>query len=137
MTETAAESEAWHTHEPAAPPERHADAIRFLALGGLFTAHITGTIVILASHLVTHGTAGMAQLLSVPVFMLVLELARLLSLSLSSRGAGAALQALLGLQVDRRPARMADGLPALLLPTFLATVAARRGVPDGRVISTP
>jgi uncharacterized membrane protein YoaK (UPF0700 family) len=54
------------------------DAIGFLALHGLFTAHFTGNIVILASHVVARGTAGVGQLISVPVFMIVLALARLL-----------------------------------------------------------
>lgn len=75
------------------------DAIGFLSLGGLFTAHITGNIVVLASHAVTHGTAGLAELISVPVFMLVLALARLLGLALAGRADGTALDALLLLQV--------------------------------------
>ena len=32
-----------------------ADVISFLGLGGLFTAHITGNLVILAAHVVTGG----------------------------------------------------------------------------------
>lgn len=75
------------------------DAIAFLALDGLFTAHITGNIVILASQVVTHGNADIAQLISVPVFMLALALARLLGQSLAHRGARAALDMLLFLQV--------------------------------------
>src|SRR5258708_39737642 len=45
------------------------DAIGFLGLGGLFTAHITGNLVILAAHVVSGGTAPLAPMLSVPVFM--------------------------------------------------------------------
>jgi uncharacterized membrane protein YoaK (UPF0700 family) len=55
------------------------DVIGFLGLGGLFTAHITGNIVILAAHVVNGGTAQLAAILSVPVFMLVLCFARLLA----------------------------------------------------------
>jgi uncharacterized membrane protein YoaK (UPF0700 family) len=55
------------------------DVIGFLGLGGLFTAHITGNIVILAAHVVTGGAAQWAAILSVPVFMLVLGLARVLA----------------------------------------------------------
>ena len=44
-----------------------ADVISFLGLGGLFTAHITGNLVILAAHLVSGGTAPLAPMLSVPV----------------------------------------------------------------------
>ena len=54
------------------------DVISFLGLGGLFTAHITGNLVILAAHLVSGGAAPLAPMLSVPVFMAVLGLTRLL-----------------------------------------------------------
>jgi hypothetical protein len=53
------------------------DVIGFLGLGGLFTAHITGNLVIVAAHVVTGEAAQWAAILSVPVFMLVLCLARL------------------------------------------------------------
>ena len=75
------------------------DAIAFLALDGLFTAHITGNIVILASQVVTRGNADLAQLISVPMFMLALALARLLGLSLARQGDRTALDVLLLLQV--------------------------------------
>src|SRR5229473_6960988 len=48
------------------------DVIGFLALGGLFTAHITGNLVILAAHYVTGGFSQIGPLLSVPVFVIVL-----------------------------------------------------------------
>jgi len=48
------------------------DVTGFLALGGLFTAHITGNLVILAAHYITGGFGEIAPLLSVPVFVLVL-----------------------------------------------------------------
>ena len=48
------------------------DVISFLALGGLFTAHITGNLVILAAHYITGRFGEIAPLLSVPVFVLVL-----------------------------------------------------------------
>jgi uncharacterized membrane protein YoaK (UPF0700 family) len=48
------------------------DVIGFLALGGLFTSHITGNLVILAAHYVTGGFSQIGPLLSVPVFVLVL-----------------------------------------------------------------
>lgn len=75
------------------------DAIAFLALDGLFTAHITGNIVLLASQVVTHGNADIAELISVPVFMLVLTLARLLGLALAHWGEDKPLDTLLLLQV--------------------------------------
>jgi uncharacterized membrane protein YoaK (UPF0700 family) len=54
------------------------DVISFLGLGGLFTAHITGNLVILAAHIVSGEDAPFAVMLSVPVFMAVLLLTRLL-----------------------------------------------------------
>src|SRR5215813_2517490 len=48
------------------------DVIGFLGLGGLFTAHITGNLVILAAHYITGRFGEIAPLLSVPVFILVL-----------------------------------------------------------------
>lgn len=53
------------------------DVIGFLSLGGLFTAHITGNIVILAVHYVTGRFGELGPLLSVPVFVAVLGLVAL------------------------------------------------------------
>src|SRR5258705_12183797 len=86
------------------------DVISFLGLGGLFTAHITGNLVILAAHLVSGGRAPLAPILSVPVFVAVLGLTRLLASGLEAIGL-ASLQPLLGLQL-------------LLLTCFLALCAA-------------
>ena len=74
------------------------DAIGFLGLNGLFTAHITGNIVILAGHLMAQGRAGVAEMISVPVFMVVLGLARLIGLALDRHRKGPAGRALLLLQ---------------------------------------
>ena len=54
------------------------DVISFLGLGGLFNSHITGNLVILASRIVASHAAPIAILLSVPVFMMVLFLTRLI-----------------------------------------------------------
>src|SRR5258705_968461 len=48
------------------------DIIRFLALGGLFTAHITGNAAVVAAHYVTGGFGQVGPLLAVPVFIAVL-----------------------------------------------------------------
>jgi uncharacterized membrane protein YoaK (UPF0700 family) len=53
------------------------DVISFLGLGGLFAAHITGNLVILAAHLVNGGAAPVAHILCVPVFMAALGRATL------------------------------------------------------------
>ena len=54
-----------------------ADVISLLGLG-LFNAHITGNLVILAAHIVARGAADVKLMLSVPIFILVLGLMRLL-----------------------------------------------------------
>jgi len=62
------------------------DTIGFLGLNGLFTAHITGNLVVLAAHLVTNGQADFSYILAVPVFMLVLLLTCLLAGALERAG---------------------------------------------------
>jgi uncharacterized membrane protein YoaK (UPF0700 family) len=48
------------------------DVIGFLALGGLFTAHITGNLAVLAAHYITGGFGQIGPLLAVPIFIVVL-----------------------------------------------------------------
>ena len=55
------------------------DVIGFLGLNGLFTAHITGNIVVLAAHVVAGDPTILSYILSVPVFMAVLGLTRLMA----------------------------------------------------------
>lgn len=74
------------------------DTIGFLGLNGLFTAHITGNVVILAAHLITGDPAIVSYILAVPVFMLVLLLTSLLANDLERSGV-AALRLLLLLQL--------------------------------------
>src|SRR6266851_2338503 len=47
------------------------DLIGFLTLGNIFTAHITGNLVVLAAVLVRGGPLNLAQALAIPVFSLV------------------------------------------------------------------
>jgi len=62
------------------------DTAGFLALHGLFTAHVTGNFVTIGAALV-HGTSGaLTKLLALPVFCAVVMLARLLSYSLPGLG---------------------------------------------------
>lgn len=74
------------------------DAISFLGLGGLFTAHVTGNLVILVAHLVTGSGASAAAILAVPVFVTALMLTRMLAGALESAGF-ASLRPLLLLQL--------------------------------------
>ncbi len=73
------------------------DVISFLGLDGLFTAHITGNLVILAAHVVVHDPATIAPMLSVPVFIIVIILTRVVAGRLESMGV-ATLRPLLLLQ---------------------------------------
>ena len=74
------------------------DAISFLGLGGLFTAHVTGNLVVLVAHLATGSRAPVANILSVPVFVAALGLTRLLAGALDRIGF-ASLRPLLVLQL--------------------------------------
>ena len=60
------------------------DVIGFLALG-VFTAHITGNLVILAAHYVTGRFGEIGPILSVPVFMLVLGMVTLAAVAMPTR----------------------------------------------------
>ncbi len=73
------------------------DVIGFLALGGLFTAHITGNVVIVAAHYATGGFSQIGPLLAVPVFMVVMGLVTLAS-SAIARAGSSPLRQLLWLQ---------------------------------------
>jgi len=64
------------------------DVICFLALGGLFTAHITGNVVILAAHYITGGYSEVGPLLSVPLFVGVLGAVTLASGAVEKAGYG-------------------------------------------------
>jgi uncharacterized membrane protein YoaK (UPF0700 family) len=74
-----------------------ADVISFVGLGGLFVAHITGNLIILAARLVADVRVGSAPILSVPVFIAVLALTRVLAAVLEAKGI-APLRSLLLLQ---------------------------------------
>ena len=62
------------------------DIIGFLGLNGLFTAHITGNLAILAAHIVAGDPTIFSYVLSVPVFMIMLFLMRLLAGGLQQAG---------------------------------------------------
>ena len=98
------------------------DVIGFLGLGGLFIAHITGNLILIAAHIVSGTGVKPAHLLSVPVFIVVLGLTRLLVARLEAAGL-ASLRPLLLLQL-------------LLLTGFLAfCVAAGPSVSPDKVMT--
>jgi uncharacterized membrane protein YoaK (UPF0700 family) len=75
----------------------YVDTAGFLALQGLFTAHVTGNFVTLGAALVQGSTGILAKMLALPVFCLVVVLVKLLSGHLD-RFTRSALQALLGVK---------------------------------------
>jgi uncharacterized membrane protein YoaK (UPF0700 family) len=64
----------------------YVDTAGFLALQGLFTAHVTGNFVTLGAALVLGTTGVIAKLSALPIFCLVVMLTRLTSRGLSGRG---------------------------------------------------
>ncbi len=63
------------------------DVISLIGLG-LFTAHLTGNLVLLIAHVVRGGAARVAPMSSVPVFIAVLGVTRMLVSGLQSIGLG-------------------------------------------------
>lgn len=64
----------------------YVDTVGFLALNGLFTAHVTGNFVTLGASLI-HGTSGaLAKLLALPVFCVFVALTRIASNRLVASG---------------------------------------------------
>ena len=76
----------------------YVDTAGFLALQGLFTAHVTGNFVTLGASLALGTSGALAKLLALPVFCAVVIAARLLGTLLSNRSI-AAFETLLGLKV--------------------------------------
>jgi uncharacterized membrane protein YoaK (UPF0700 family) len=62
----------------------YADASGFLALKGLFTAHVTGNFVTLGSSLVFGTSGALAKTLALPMFCIVVLLSRLLGFRLKA-----------------------------------------------------
>ena len=108
------------------------DVIGFLALGGLFTAHITGNVVVLAAHYITGGFSEVGPLLSVPVFVMVLGTVTLVSGAVDKAGSrlrrglltlqAVLLAGCLGLGVVLGPFANADS-PIAVLVGMLAVAA--------------
>ena len=63
----------------------YVDTAGFLALGGLFTAHVTGNFVTLGAALIQGNSGAVSKLLALPVFCLAVVLARLSSNALVAR----------------------------------------------------
>src|SRR6516225_6224711 len=62
------------------------DTAGFLALQGLFTAHVTGNFVTIGASVALGASGAIAKLIALPVFCVVVVIARLLGQRLASRG---------------------------------------------------
>jgi uncharacterized membrane protein YoaK (UPF0700 family) len=107
------------------------DVIGFLVFGGLFTAHITGNLVVVAAHYVTGGFGQVGPILAVPVFVAALGLVVLLFGGIEGKGRSrrallvlhaALLAGCLGLGLRFGPFRNADS-PVAVLAGMLAVAA--------------
>jgi uncharacterized membrane protein YoaK (UPF0700 family) len=76
----------------------YVDTAGFLALQGLFTAHVTGNFVTLGASLALGTSGALAKLLALPIFCAVVIAVRLLNTVLSN-GHWPALEVLIALKV--------------------------------------
>ena len=107
-----------------------ADVIGFLGLGGLFIAHITGNLILIAAHIVSRTGVSTVHLLSVPVFIAVLGLTRLLVAGLEAAGL-ASLRPLLLLQLLLLTGFLAFGVaagPSISRDKVMTIIAGMLGV---------
>lgn len=117
----------------------YADTAGFLALHGLFTAHVTGNFVTLGAALVNGTTGTVSKLLALPTFCVVIVLARLFHyvlvrnqrpvlptmflLKLALLIAGTAMALYFG------PFESGDGLPTIVTGlTFVAAMAVQNAI---------
>lgn len=112
----------------------YVDTAGYLALQGLFTAHVTGNFVTIGAALV-FGTSGIiAKLLALPVFCIMIIITRLVSFNLPGRN-WPVLETMLtlkffllvvgaGLAIDLGPFTNGDAWPAILTGMFLVSAMA-------------
>jgi uncharacterized membrane protein YoaK (UPF0700 family) len=126
----------------------YADTSGYLALKGLFTAHVTGNFVTLGSSLVLGTTGALAKTLALPMFCLVVVLARLLAFRLKAAGWPVVrsllqLQALLLIAVAALAVRLGpfadpDGWAALAVGmTLVAAMAMQNAIHRAHLAHTP
>src|SRR3981189_2494812 len=126
----------------------YVDAAGFLALHGLFTAHVTGNFVTLGAALVLGTSGALAKVLALPVFCIVVLLARFSSHGLRTRSLPVlstllAVQLALsilgaGLATSFGPFENADGYTAVLTGMILvATMAIQNAAHRAHLASAP
>lgn len=62
------------------------DVVGFVALFGLFTSHFTGNFVIIGQEIVQHSLRLIAELIAIPVFLIVIGLCRLFAVRYEHQG---------------------------------------------------
>lgn len=76
----------------------YVDTVGFVALFGLFTAHVTGNFVLIGSELAHPSHGVLIKFLAFPAFILAVALARIVAVNLEASGKSAA-RALTGMQL--------------------------------------
>ncbi len=131
MTQTVAESPA--TKNAAGEGALQAfvagyvDTCGFIALFGLFTAHVTGNLVLIGAAIVEHRGGLWGKLIALPVFILAVAASRWLNLALESRGKNSAVP-LLGIQILFLAGFLGVGLVATPITDFDAPLAVLAGM---------
>jgi uncharacterized membrane protein YoaK (UPF0700 family) len=112
------------------------DLMGFFTLGHIFTAHITGNLVVAAAAAVHGGSFNLAQMLAIPVFMLALAVVWLIAQASHRHGPGLArllllvqfllLAAVLIFSVIAKPSTSQDGLiPGIAVMIAVSAMAAQ------------
>jgi uncharacterized membrane protein YoaK (UPF0700 family) len=105
----------------------YVDTCGFIALFGLFTAHVTGNLVLIGAAIVEHRGGLWGKLIALPVFMLAVAASRWLNLALEGRGRNSAVP-LLGLQILFLSGFLGVGLAATPILDFDAPLAILAGM---------
>jgi len=105
----------------------YVDTCGFIALFGLFTAHVTGNLVLIGAAIVEHRGGLWGKLIALPVFILSVAASRWLSLALERRGKNAALP-LLVIQILFLCGFLGVGLMASPITDFDAPLAVLAGM---------
>jgi uncharacterized membrane protein YoaK (UPF0700 family) len=105
----------------------YVDTCGFIALFGLFTAHVTGNLVLIGAAIVEHRGGLWGKLIALPVFVIAVALSRWLSLVLERRGRNAAVP-LLAIQILFLCGFLGVGLAATPITDFDAPLAVLAGM---------
>jgi uncharacterized membrane protein YoaK (UPF0700 family) len=105
----------------------YVDTCGFIALFGLFTAHVTGNLVLIGAAIVEHRGGLLGKLIALPVFILAVAASRWLNLVLESRGRNSAVP-LLGIQILFLAGFLGVGVAASPISDFDAPLAVLAGM---------